>query len=396
MEQAESLVDSDVKSMFGRLGLAGQSRYFNFTRQDLTAANDAAALRPGGRVSTPAPSETAHFAAVQNRASVCEPGSTESRVEAPACQTSPATSLAQNPSRLSHALKGAQPIPNAAHLLLSGGTAAVDGQSVCKDKQVSQSANKEAHRVLEEVPRVVFHSPQGGAGVTTLAAGLSAYLALSGLSPVILDMHGGSDASMLFDRSEKLGQLGASLLYASCVDATVGMFSPRLEQSNMTVPVSGRRSGFDLVGGESIEEACVALISRLGGHGFLVFDMPAARHDLWRSTLHEADATVVPLRPDIHAFRAAESMLKALDDKQGGVLFVLNGYDQTNDAHCRIESSLRAMLGTKLAARPIHHDSGLTQAQLGYHVFKSAIFSSAGFHALSAHCALAALKHPLH
>lgn len=239
--------------------------------------------------------------------------------------------------------------------------------------------------VPERTPRVVFHSIQGGAGVSTLATGLAAQLAQAGWAPRILDLKGTAEASLFFPQARRVSGADALVLGREGGPHAVGLLCP----SALDIPGHGVWP-VSLI--ERCEPQCRELFSGLAGQAFMICDLPSGHHELWRRSLADADLNVIPLRPDAFALRAAEAMLRVLEGEPGKALFVLNTFDPDDLVHRQVEASLRELLGPQLASLPVLRDAGLAASMLKGEPFAAELFRGAGFQALYAHCALAALQ----
>ncbi|MBL0720306.1 hypothetical protein JI742_10435 [Piscinibacter sp. Jin2] len=237
----------------------------------------------------------------------------------------------------------------------------------------------------ERTPRVVFHSIQGGAGVSTLATGLAAQLAQAGWAPRILDLKGTAEASLFFPQARRVPGADALVLGREGGPHAVGLLCP----STLDIPGHGVWP-VSLI--ERCEPQCRELFSGLAGQAFMICDLPSGHHELWRRSLADADLNVIPLRPDAFALRAAEAMLRVLEGEPGKALFVLNTFDPDDLVHRQVEASLRELLGPQLASLPVLRDAGLAASMLKGEPFAAELFRGAGFQALYAHCALAALQ----
>ncbi len=237
----------------------------------------------------------------------------------------------------------------------------------------------------ERTPRVVFHSIQGGAGVSTLATGLAAQLAQAGWAPRILDLKGTAEASLFFPQTRPVPGADALVLGREDGARAVGLLCP----STLDIPGHGVWP-VSLI--ERCEPQCRELFAGLAGQAFLICDLPSGHHELWRRSLADADLNVIPLRPDAFALRAAEAMLRVLENEPGQALFVLNTFDPQDAVHRQVEASLRELLGPRLAPLPVLRDAGLAASMLRGEPFGAELFRGAGFQALYASCALAALQ----
>lgn len=432
-------ISPDVSSLFSRLGLGGIESYQHFSPRPLGETNrppkgfarptlpveraEALSVSDPGLPSAAGdgPSETLPQAAPTGSAlpeSVATLPSLPAAafgdiLDAAAAETLPA---ADGPSPLARAAAGATPAPSveasprgtvrdeSLSTFTSStlpGAASVEGPSVSLTPPPGAlfelpglgAVNLDLRPALpptgrsqpERTPRVVFHSIQGGAGVSTLATGLAAQLAQAGWAPRILDLKGTAEASLFFPQARVVPGADALVLGREGSSRAVGLLCP----STLDIPGHGVWP-VSLI--ERCEPQCRELFAGLTGQAFMICDLPSGHHELWRRSLADADLNVIPLRPDAFALRAAEAMLRVLESEPGQALFVLNTFDPQDAVHCQVEASLRELLGPQLAPLPVMRDPGLAASMLKGEPFSTELFRGAGFQALYASCALAALQ----
>ncbi|OCB03853.1 hypothetical protein BBC27_06090 [Acidithiobacillus ferrivorans] len=237
------------------------------------------------------------------------------------------------------------------------------------------------------IPRVAIYSPLGGAGCSTIAAGLAWLLANNNQSSLIVDL-GGAGMTRLF-----FGMQGEELEGDASWNVTVGNLSEGTRLSGLVS--AGRREAATLVetvlpwvdGGASPKEAA-SLVDRLGRPDWVIFDVASARFDLLDILINQVDLLVVPLRVGLETVLAIEEMQKEVKaaklTKNGGspqCLYVLNQFEAENPLHLEIARMLHQDFGALVAIQPIPRDPGLSQALAESKPFSSPLFvdHSGGF-----------------
>ncbi|MBN6741199.1 hypothetical protein JKG47_11765 [Acidithiobacillus sp. MC6.1] len=230
------------------------------------------------------------------------------------------------------------------------------------------------------LPRVAIYSPLGGAGCSTIAAGLAWLLANNNQSSLIVDL-GGAGVTRLF-----FGMQGEELEGDASWNVTVGNLSEGTRLSGLVS--AGRREAAALVetvlpwvdGGASPKEAA-SLVERLGRPDWVIFDVASARFDLLDILINQVDLLVVPLRVGLETVLAIEEMQKEVKaaqlTKNGGspqCLYVLNQFEAKNPLHLEIARMLHQDFGALVAIQPIPRDPGLSQALAESKPFSSSLF----------------------
>jgi cellulose biosynthesis protein BcsQ len=246
------------------------------------------------------------------------------------------------------------------------------------------------------IPRVALYSPLGGAGCSTIAAGLAWLLANNNQSSLIVDL-GGAGMTRLF-----FGMQGEDLEGDVSWNVTVGNLSEGTRLSGLVS--AGRREAAALVetvlpwigGGASPKEATF-LVERLGRPDWVIFDVASTRFDLLDILINQVDLLVVPLRVGLETVLAIDEMQKEVKaaqlTKNGGspqCLYVLNQFEAKNPMHLEIARKLNQDFGVLVATQPIPRDPGLSQAMGEGKPFSSSLFvdHSAGFLSLLLRCSL--------
>ncbi len=230
------------------------------------------------------------------------------------------------------------------------------------------------------IPRVAIYSPLGGAGCSTIAAGLAWLLANNNQSSLIVDL-GGAGVTRLF-----FGMQGEELEGDASWNVTVGNLSEGTRLSGLVS--AGRREAAALVetvlpwvdGGASPKEA-VSLVDRLGRPDWVIFDVASARFDLLDILINQVDLLVVPLRVGLETVLAIEEMQKEVKaaqlTKNGGspqCLYVLNQFEAENRLHLEIARMLHQDFGALVATQPMPRDPELGKALAESKPFTSPLF----------------------
>lgn len=227
-------------------------------------------------------------------------------------------------------------------------------------------------------PRVLLHSLQGGAGLSTLAVGLACQLARSGLQARLLDLGRQNQLSFYFQEIEALPDAEAAWLDGRRYGRRLGVMCPPAG-SELDLAAQARHSQ-----------------ALFGDRSFLVADLPAAGHAAWPALLGQVDLAVLPLRPDLFALQAADRLLRTVEATGAPALFVLNGFDPAQRAHRSVQQALAEMLGPRLLEPGLPQDTGLADCHMACEPLEAGLFRSAGFQALYARCALAAMRRMAH
>ena len=230
------------------------------------------------------------------------------------------------------------------------------------------------------IPRVAIYSPLGGAGCSTIAAGLAWLLANNDQSSLIVDLGGAGMARLFF------GMQGEELEGNASWNVTVGNLSEGARLSGLVS--AGRREAEAMadavlpwVDGGAFPKEAAPLVDRLGRPGWVIFDVASARFDLLDILISQVDLLVVPLRVGLETVLAIEEMQKevkaAKPTKNGGspqCLYVLNQFEAENPLHLEIARMLHQDFGALVATQPIPRDPGLSQALAESKPFSSSLF----------------------
>lgn len=230
------------------------------------------------------------------------------------------------------------------------------------------------------LPRVAVHSPLGGAGCSTIAAGLAWLLSNNNQSSLIVDL-GGAGMTRLF-----FGMNGEELEGDAPWNATVGSMAEGSRLSGLLS--AGRREAAALVetvlpwidGGATPREAA-SLVDRIGRPDWVIFDVASARFDLLDILISQVDLVVVPLRVGLETVLAIEETQKEIKaaklTKSGGLpqcLYILNQFEAKNQLHLEIARTLHQNFGALVAIQSIPRDPGLSQALAESKPFSSPLF----------------------
>ncbi|AEM47720.1 hypothetical protein Acife_1585 [Acidithiobacillus ferrivorans SS3] len=241
----------------------------------------------------------------------------------------------------------------------------------------SETTPKQGRRI----PRVAIYSPLGGAGCSTIAAGLAWLLANNDQSPLMVDLGGAGMMARLF-----FGMQGEELGRDASWDVTVGNLSEGARLSGLVS--AGRREAEAMVdtvlpwvdGGASPKEAA-PLVDRLGRPGWVIFDVASARFDLLDILISQVDLLVVPLRVGLETVLAIEEMQKEVkaakqtkNDGSPQCLYILNQFEAENPLHLEIARMIHQDFGALVATQPIPRDPGLSQALADGKPFSSSLF----------------------
>lgn len=244
------------------------------------------------------------------------------------------------------------------------------------DTPTSETTPKRGRRI----PRVAIFSPLGGAGCSTIAAGLAWLLANNDQSSLIVDLGGAGMARLFF------GKQGEELEGDASWTMTIGKLSEGARLSGLVS--AGRREAkamFDTllpwVNGDALPKALVPLVDRLGRPSWAVFDVAPARFDLLNILISQVDLLVVPLRVGLETILAVEEMQKEVNaakliENSGSpqCIYVLNQFEAENPLHQEITKIIHRDFGALAFTQPIPRDPRLSQALAESKPFSSSLF----------------------
>ncbi|WP_312283743.1 ParA family protein [Candidatus Igneacidithiobacillus taiwanensis] len=217
---------------------------------------------------------------------------------------------------------------------------------------------------------VTVYSPQGGAGVTTIAASLAWSLGKAD-GIVILAELGGLESGRLFFglRGEEIpigdgaataliGRIQGSAHRAAYLHTTTS--STEISHFLDSLLSPGNAYQGELLLGN--------IIDRLGSSpSHMILDVPAGRWDLWERTAATADFAIIPLRCDLSALLAVDALLTEMSEaehvaqRRARPIFVLNQFDSNRPLHQEIAQALKGRLGDMLASFAIPSDEHLEE-----------------------------------
>ena len=248
------------------------------------------------------------------------------------------------------------------------------------------------------IPRVAIYSPLGGAGCSTIAAGLAWLLAKNNQSPLIVDLGGAGMARLFF------GMQGEELEGDASWNAIVGNLSEGARLSGLVT--AGRREAETMVdtvlpwvNGAASPEKVAPLLDHMGRPDWVIFDVASARFDLLDILISQVDMLVVPLRVGLETVLAIEEMQKEIKDAKltkgsPQCLYVLNQFETENPLHQKIARMIHQDFGSLVAALPLPRDPGLGKALAENKPFTSSLFADHldGFLSLLLRCSLISIS----
>ena len=363
-------VRSDITRLFGAIGTDSGASYQEFPRNiagRLEAAAASVPMSPPSPAEAPSGSVPLERLTEENTFWTEEKLSSASEAVAIPIHTPPIPSARQHPEEEEEEEIDSNPPDSSGFSML---------HFLSTKTPTSETTPKHGRRT----PRVAIFSPLGGAGCSTIAAGLAWLLANNDQSSLIVDLGGAGMARLFF------GMQGEDLEGDASWNVTVGNLSEGARLSGLVS--AGRREAEAMVdtvlpwvdGGASPKEAD-PLVDRLGRPGWVIFDVASARFDLLDILIGQVDLLVVPLRVGLETVLAIEEMQKEVKaaklTQNGGspqCLYILNQFEAENPLHLEIARMIHQDFGELVATQPIPRDPGLSQALAASKPFSSSLF----------------------
>ena len=360
-------VRSDITRLFGAIGTDSGASYQEFPRNiagRLEAAAASVPMSPPPPAEAPSGSVPLEKLTEENTFRAEEKPSSASEAVAIPIHTPPIPSARQHPEE--EEIDSNPPDSSGFSML----------HFLSTKTPTSETTPKHGRRT----PRVAIFSPLGGAGCSTIAAGLAWLLANNDQSSLIVDLGGAGMARLFF------GMQGEDLEGDASWNVTVGNLSEGARLSGLVS--AGRREAEAMVdtllpwvdGGASPKEAD-PLVDRLGRPGWVIFDVASARFDLLDILIGQVDLLVVPLRVGLETVLAIEEMQKevkaAKQTKNRGspqCLYILNQFEAENPLHLEIARMIHQDFGELVATQPIPRVPGLSQSLADSKPFSSSLF----------------------
>lgn len=225
------------------------------------------------------------------------------------------------------------------------------------------------NRRLQRGRCIAVASLQGGTGRTTIVANLAQALAQNGRSALAVDLDPQGALGLHFgvDPEEETGLFQHQLSRQGAAE-----WLARFRGGPAVLPF-GKLTAAQLSG---LESTCARDPSWLPKRiqslmpddcEFVLLDLPAATHPLWRAAVGIADKVVALLSPEPSAYATLPQLELLFDECSAapgrrGVHYLLNRFDARRALDRDLFASLRGMMGPRALPFPIHADPVVAEA----------------------------------
>jgi cellulose synthase operon protein YhjQ len=209
----------------------------------------------------------------------------------------------------------------------------------------------------------------GGAGKTTLAANLAQALSQNGRSALAVDLdpQGALPLHFGIESDEPTGLLQSALTHQSLAE-----WLARFRSGPAVLPFGKLTAALQTSLETTLARDPAWLIRRLQAlipedREFVLLDLPAATHPLFRSAIAAADTVLVVLSAEPSAYATLPQLESLLDEcvPAGGrrlARYVLNRFDARRAFDRDLFASLRGMMGARAVPFAIHADPAVSEA----------------------------------